>query len=108
MKNPGTPYRLEMTADSLPSNEEVSHLSTRTSRGVFPYEYVCERDPVFYSSSKMDPQMPSLERIPNFLQRLHACSSFISQDERMSESPVETLEKALGLHFISKMGLTCL
>ena len=32
----------------------------------------------------------------------------ISQDERMSESPVETLEKALGLHYISKMGLTCL
>ena len=26
----------------------------------------------------------------------------------MSESPVETLKKALGLHFISKMGLTCL
>ena len=26
----------------------------------------------------------------------------------MSESPVETLEKALGLHFISKMGVTCL
>ena len=26
----------------------------------------------------------------------------------MSESPVETLEKALGLHFISKMGLKCL
>ena len=26
----------------------------------------------------------------------------------MSESPVETREKALGLHFISKMGLTCL
>ena len=26
----------------------------------------------------------------------------------MSESPVETLEKALGLHYISKMGLTCL
>ena len=32
----------------------------------------------------------------------------LSQDERMFESPVETLEKALGLHFISKMGLTCL
>ena len=26
----------------------------------------------------------------------------------MFESPVETLEKALSLHFISKMGLTCL
>ena len=42
------------------------------------------------------------------MQSLHACSSFISQDERMSESPVETLEKALGFHFISIMGLTCL
>ena len=42
------------------------------------------------------------------MQRHHACSSFITQDERMSESPVESLEKALGLHFISKMGLTCL
>ena len=40
--------------------------------------------------------------------RLHACSPFISQDERMSVSRVETLEKALGLHFISKMVLTCL
>ena len=42
------------------------------------------------------------------LQRLHAYSSFISQNERMSESPVETLQKALGFHFISKRGLTCL
>ena len=36
MKDPGNPYRLEMRADSLSSTEEVSHLSTRTSRGVFP------------------------------------------------------------------------
>ena len=42
------------------------------------------------------------------MQRLHACSSFISQDERMSESPVETLQKALGFHFITKRGLTCI
>ena len=27
MKNPGTPYRLEMRADSLSSNEEVSETS---------------------------------------------------------------------------------
>ena len=33
MKNPGTPYHLEMRADSLYSNEEVSHLSTGTSSG---------------------------------------------------------------------------
>ena len=36
MKNPGTPYRLVMRADSLSSNEEVIQLSTSTSRGVFP------------------------------------------------------------------------
>ena len=58
MKDPGTPYRLEMRADSLSSTEEVSHLSTRTSRGVFSYEYVCERDPVFYALSEMDPELP--------------------------------------------------
>ena len=42
------------------------------------------------------------------LQKLHACSPFTSQNERRSESPVETLQKALGLHFISKRGITCL
>ena len=35
-----------------------------------------------------------------YLQRLNAGSSFISPDERMSESPVETLQKALGLQLI--------
>ena len=66
MKDPGTPYRLEMRADSLSSIEEVSHLSTSKSRGVFPYEYVGERDPVFYASREMDPEMPWFERRPNF------------------------------------------
>ena len=56
----------------------------------------------------MDPEMPWLERSPNFPAEAHACSSFISQYERMSESPVETLQKALGLHLISKKGLTWL
>ena len=44
----------------------------------------------------------------NIIQHINACSSFISQVERMSEYTVETLERDLGLHFISKMGLTCL
>ena len=39
---------------------------------------------------------------------LNAGSSFISQDEGMSESPVETLEKALVLQLISTGGLTSL
>ena len=49
---------MEMSADSRSSNEEVSQLSTSTSRGVFPQEYVCERDPVFSASSEMDHEMP--------------------------------------------------
>ena len=62
----------------------------------------------FVPQVEWTPRCPDSKEGRVSLQRLHACSSFISQDERMSESPVETLEKALGLHFISKMGLTCL
>ena len=39
---------------------------------------------------------------------LKAVSSFISQDERMSESTVETIEKALGHHLIWTRGFTSL
>ena len=44
--------------DSLSSTEEVSQLSTSTSRGAFPQKEVCERDSVFSASSGMDPEMP--------------------------------------------------
>ena len=95
-----------MRPDSLSSTEEVSQVSTSTSRGVFPQEYICERDPVFYASSKIDPEMRWFERGQIYLQRINACSSFISQDERMFESPVKTLQKVLGPLFISKRVLT--
>ena len=36
MKDPGTPYCLELRADSLSSTEEGNHLSKSTSKGVFP------------------------------------------------------------------------
>ena len=49
---------LGMRADSLYSTEEVSQLSTSTSRGVFPEQYVCERDYVFSAASEMDPEKP--------------------------------------------------
>ena len=39
---------------------------------------------------------------------LNAGSSFISQDKEMSDSPVETLQKALGFHIIWTRGLTYL
>ena len=37
-KAPWTPYHLKMRADSLSLTEEVSQLSTSTSRGVFPQQ----------------------------------------------------------------------
>ena len=37
---------------------------------------------------------------------LNSGSTFISQDEGMSESPVETLEKAIVLHLIWIGGIT--
>ena len=58
--------------------------------------------------AKWTPRCPDLKDGQISLQRPNACSSFISQDERMSESPVETLQKALGLHLILKRGLTSL
>ena len=39
---------------------------------------------------------------------LNSGSSFISQDEGMSESPVETLEKHIGVHLIWTGDLTSL
>ena len=62
----------------------------------------------FLLQVKWTPRCPDWKEVQIFLKRVHACSSFISQDERMSESPVETLQKALGFHFISKRGLRCL
>ena len=59
-----------MRADSLSLTEEVRQLSTCTSTGVFPLEYVCERDPVLSASSEMDPEIPWLKRRRISLQRL--------------------------------------
>ena len=57
-KAPYTPYRLEMRADSLASTEEVRQLSTSTSRGGFPQQYLCERDPEFAASSGLVTEIP--------------------------------------------------
>ena len=62
----------------------------------------------FTLQAKWTPRCPDSKEGQNSLQRLHACSSFISQYERMSESSLETIKKALGLHLISKWGPTSL
>ena len=108
MKDPGTPYRLEMRADSLSSTEEVSHLSTSTPRGVSLRNMYVRGTLRFMLQAKWTARCLDSKEGQISLQRLNACSSFISQDERMSASPVQTLQKALGLHLISKRGLTSL
>ena len=57
-KVPCTTYRLKMRADSLSLTEDVSHFSTSTSSGVFPQQYVGERDSVLSVSSGMFREMP--------------------------------------------------
>ena len=108
MKDTGTPYRLEMRADFLSSTEEVSHLS-KAPQEEFSLRNMCVRGTLcFLLQGKWTPRCPDWKEVQIFLKRFHACSLFISQDERMSASPVETLQKALGLHFISKWCLRCL
>ena len=97
-----------MRAGSLSSTEDVSQLSTNTSRGLFPQEYVLRKTLTFLFQMKWTPRCPDSKEGQISLQRLNAGPSFIAQDERMSESPIETLQKALGLYLISKRGLTFL
>ena len=57
-KVPCTTYCLKMRADSLSLTEEVSQFSTSTSSGVFPQQYVGERDSVLSVSSGMYRERP--------------------------------------------------
>ena len=58
--------------------------------------------------AKWTPRCPDSKEGQISPQRLHACSSFIWKNERRSQTHVGTLQKALGLHFISQRDLTCL
>ena len=108
MKNPGTPYRLEMRADSRSSNEEVT-ISPQAPQEEFSLRNMYVRGTLcFMLQAKWTPRCPDMKQGQISLQRLHACSSFTLQDERMSESPVETLQKALGLHLNKKRGFISL
>ena len=57
-KFPCPTYRHKMRADSLSLTEEVSQFSTSTSSGVFPQQYVGERDSVLSVSSGMYRERP--------------------------------------------------
>ena len=103
-----TPYYLKMRDHSLSSTEEVSQLSTSTSRGVFPQQNVCESDPSL---------LPKLERIARWsdwkkgrisLRSLKWRLVFQLTDEETSECPVNTLENVLGPCLIWTAGLKSL
>ena len=57
-KAPWTPYHLEKRADSQDSIKEAGHLPTSSSRGAFPQQSVCERDPEFAASCAVYPEIP--------------------------------------------------
>ena len=61
------PYHLEKRADSQDSIKEVGHLPTSTSRGAFPQQSVCERDPEFATSRAVDTEISGLEGKSDFL-----------------------------------------
>ena len=62
----------------------------------------------FMLQAKWTPRCPDYKEVQISLKRLHAGSSFTSQDERMSESSVQILQKALASTSSQKRGLTCL
>ena len=107
-KVPCTTYRLKMRADSVSLTEEVSQFSTSTSSGVFPQQYVGERDSVLSVSCGMYREMPDPMKAAYPCRGLNLGSCFMSQDEGMSESAVETLEKAIVLRLIWIGGITSL
>ena len=57
-KVPCTTYCLKMRADSLSLTEEESQTFTSTSSGVFPQQYVGERDSVLSVSNGMHSERP--------------------------------------------------
>ena len=69
-KVPCTTYHLKMRADSLSLMEEVSQFSTSTSSGVFPQQYVGERDSVLSVSSEMYRDRPDSKECQISLQWL--------------------------------------
>ena len=80
------PYHLEKRADSQDSIEEVGQLSTSTSEEFSLRNMYVRGNLCFVLQVKWTPRCPDVKEAWISLQRLNAGSSFISQDERISES----------------------
>ena len=107
-KVPCTTYRLKMRAEYLSLTEELTSfpqaphvafsLSNRALRGT-----LCFLSQVECTARGLTQRKA---RFPCSGLNLGSC--FMSQDEGMSETPVETLEKAVGLRLIWKGGIISL
>ena len=97
-----------MTADSLSLTEEVTQLSQSTSRGFSLSSRDVRGTLCFLSQVEWTLRGPDSKEGPISLSSLNSGSSFISEGEGMSESPVETIEKAVGVRLMWTGGLTSL
>ena len=96
-----------MRANSLSLTGEVSQLFISTSRGVFPLSYV-RGTLCFLSEVEWILRGPDSKEFQNSLLWLTFRLVFHLTNKGMSESPVETLEKAVVLGLIWTGGLTSL
>ena len=90
MKNPGTPYRLEMRADSLSLNEKVSHLSTSTSRGVLDCHFLLQG---IVTTQESKPGLLHCRQIPHWL----SCEESPKEEERWWKRKSKSGQRRNGL-----------
>ena len=97
-----------MRANPLSLTEEVSQISTSTSSGVFLSNRYVRGTLCFLSQVEWTSRDPDSKEGRISLQRLKFRLVLHLKDEGMSESSVETPEKALGLRLIWTEGITSL
>ena len=91
---------------TLSSTKDVSQLSTAQQEEPYLRNSYVRGTLCFLPEVKWTPRCPDSKEGRVSLQWLNAGSYFISQDEGMTEYPVETIEKAIVLHLFWTEGLT--
>ena len=92
--------------DSLSSTEEVSQFTQAPQEEASLRNRYVRGTLCFLPQVEWTPTCPDSKKAGFPYSDLNAGSSFISQGEGMSESPVETLEKAIVLNLFWTEGLT--
>ena len=92
--------------DSLSSTEELSQLSKAPQEEPSLRNRYVRGTLCFLLQVKWTTKCPDSKKAGFPCSGLNAGSYFISQDEGMTESPVETIEKSVVLHLFRTQGLT--